>query len=56
VVRPLFFGKGLDKVDEIQEAAEIIREELKTLDCRLATRNWLVGRNYQRRGYCEYFH
>ena len=25
VVRPLFFGKGLDKVDEIQQAAQTIR-------------------------------
>ena len=43
VVRPLFFGKGLDKVDEIQQAAQAIREELKTLDARLSTRSWLVG-------------
>jgi len=43
VVRPLFFAKGLDKVDEINQAAEIIRQELKALDARLATRNWLVG-------------
>jgi glutathione S-transferase len=43
VVRPLFFAKGLDKVDEINQAAETIRQELKTLDARLATRDWLVG-------------
>lgn len=43
VVRPLFFGKGLDKVDDIQQAAQAIRTELKTLDARLSTRNWLVG-------------
>ena len=43
VVRPLFFGKGLDKVDEIQQAAETIRHELRTLDHRLASSNWLVG-------------
>jgi glutathione S-transferase len=43
VVRPLFFGKGLDKVDDIQQAAQAIRAELKTLDARLSTRNWLVG-------------
>lgn len=43
VVRPLFFGKGLDKVDDIQQAAQAIRTELKTLDTRLSTRNWLVG-------------
>ena len=43
VVRPLFFGKGLDKVEEIQQAAETIRQELKTLDGRLPNRTWLVG-------------
>ena len=43
VVRPLFFGKGLDKIDEIQQAAQAIREELKTLDARLSTCDWLVG-------------
>ena len=43
VVRPLFFGKGLEKEDEIQQAAQAIRAELKTLDARLSTRNWLVG-------------
>jgi glutathione S-transferase len=43
VVRPLFFAKGLDNVDEIQQAAQAIRAELKTLDARLSTRNWLVG-------------
>ena len=45
VVRPLFFGKGLDKVEEIQQAAETIRHELKTLDQRLASANWLVGKS-----------
>ena len=43
VVRPLFFGKGLDKVDDIQQAAQAIRTELKTLDDRLSGGNWLVG-------------
>lgn len=43
VVRPMFFGKGLDKVDEIQQAAESIRQELKVLDSRLSNRAWLVG-------------
>jgi glutathione S-transferase len=43
VVRPIFFGKGLDKVEEIQEAAEMLRRELKTMDERLAGANWLVG-------------
>jgi len=43
VVRPIFFGKGLDKVDEIQHAAQTIRHELKSLDERLTRENWLVG-------------
>lgn len=43
VVRPLFFGKGLDKVEEIQQAAETIRQELKTLDAKLTQRWWLAG-------------
>ncbi len=43
VVRPMFFGKGLDKVDAIQQAAETIRSELRTLDERLTNANWLVG-------------
>jgi glutathione S-transferase len=43
IVRPLFFGKGLDKVDEIQQAAQTIREELKSIDARLTRSNWLVG-------------
>jgi len=43
VVRRLFFGKGLDKVEEIQQAAATIREELKALDQRLASNQWLVG-------------
>ena len=43
VVRPIFFGKGLDKVDEIQQAAQTIRQELTTVDEQLAHSNWLVG-------------
>ncbi len=43
VVRPMFFGKGLDKVEEIQQAAETLRQELKTMDERLAASFWLVG-------------
>ena len=42
IVRPLFFGKGLENVNEIQVAAEIIRRELKIIDERLAQSNWLV--------------
>jgi glutathione S-transferase len=44
VVRPIFFGKGLDKVEEIQQAAQTLRRELKTLDDKLAASPWLVGR------------
>jgi glutathione S-transferase len=43
VVRPIFFGQGLDKVEEIQQAAETLRHELKLIDLRLASANWLVG-------------
>jgi glutathione S-transferase len=43
VVRPIFFGKGLEKVEEIQEAAQTLRRELKTTDERLAGSHWLVG-------------
>jgi glutathione S-transferase len=43
VVRPIFFGKGLDKLDEIQQAAQTIRQELTTVDEQLAHSNWLVG-------------
>lgn len=44
VIRPLFFGTGLDKVNEIQEAAQKIRDELKRLDGQLGNSNWLVGK------------
>ena len=43
VVRPLFFGRGLEKVDEIQHAAQTIRQELKRINDSLASSNWLVG-------------
>jgi len=43
VVRPLFFGRGLEKIDEIQQAAQTIRHELKKIDASLASSNWLVG-------------
>jgi glutathione S-transferase len=43
VVRPLFFGRGLEKTDEIQQAAQVIRQELKRIDDDLANCNWLVG-------------
>ena len=43
LVRPIFFGKGLDNIEEIQQAARTVREELKTLDNRLTHARWLVG-------------
>src|SRR3990167_7067896 len=43
VVRPVFFGKGLEKVEEIQQAAQTIRQELKSLDERLNREYWLFG-------------
>jgi glutathione S-transferase len=43
VVRPIFFGRGLDKVEEIQEAAQTVRRELETINERLARSPWLVG-------------
>ena len=42
VVRPVFFGKGLDRVDEIQQAAQAIRHELNLLNERLTNRHWLA--------------
>jgi len=45
VVRPIFFGKGLDNVEEIQKAAQTLRHELKMIDKRLAGHQWLVGPN-----------
>jgi glutathione S-transferase len=43
VVRPIFFGKGLDKVAEIEQAAQTFRHELKIIDERLAASPWLAG-------------
>lgn len=43
VVRPIFSGKGLEKVEEIRQAAQKLRQELKTLDERLARSQWLAG-------------
>jgi|SRR6185436_4001573 len=45
VVRPIFFGKGLENVEEIQQAAQSVRGELKLVDQRLAAAQWLVGDN-----------
>ncbi len=43
LIRPIFFGKGLDNIEEIQQAAESLRQELKLIDGRLAGSPWLVG-------------
>jgi glutathione S-transferase len=43
IVRPIFFGKGLDQTETIQQAAENVRGELKRLDEQLAHSPWLVG-------------
>jgi glutathione S-transferase len=43
VVRPIFFGKGLDRVDEIQLGAQTVRQEFTQLNERLAGHHWLVG-------------
>ena len=43
IVRPVFFGKGLEKTEGIQEAATTIRRELKRIDTTLANSAWLVG-------------
>ncbi len=44
LVRPIFFGQGLDETDKIQEAAQTIRQELKRIDGELAGSPWLVGK------------
>ena len=44
VIRPVFFGKGLDETDKIQEAAQIVRQELKRIDGELSGSTWLVGK------------
>jgi glutathione S-transferase len=43
LVASIFFGKGLEKTDEIQEAAAAIREELKRVDSVVTDSDWLVG-------------
>jgi glutathione S-transferase len=43
VVTPIFFGKGLERSDEIQAAAATIREELRRTDTALTHCDWLVG-------------
>jgi glutathione S-transferase len=44
LVRPLFFGQGLDDTERIQEAAAAIRRELKRIDTELERANWLIGK------------
>jgi glutathione S-transferase len=44
VIRPVFFGKGVDETDKIQEAAQIVRQELKRIDGELSGSTWLVGK------------
>ena len=44
LVRPIFFGQGLDETDKIQEAAQTIRQELKRIDGELSGSPWLVGK------------
>jgi glutathione S-transferase len=44
LVRPLFFGQGLDESDKIQEAAATIRRELKRIDTELDGTAWLIGK------------
>lgn len=43
LVLPIYFGKGLDKTDEIHEAVASIRQELQKIEAALANSNWLVG-------------
>ncbi len=43
LVTAIFFGKGLEKPDELQAAAATMREELSRLDTALAHSDWLVG-------------
>jgi glutathione S-transferase len=44
LVRPVFFGQGLDETGKIQQAAQIIRQELKRIDGELSGSAWLVGK------------
>jgi glutathione S-transferase len=43
VVRPIFFGKGLENLEEIRLAAEIVHQEMKSFEAALAQSAWLVG-------------
>ena len=44
LVRPLFFGQGVDETEKIQEAAASIRRELKRIDTELDGTAWLIGK------------
>ena len=44
LVRPLFFGQGLEDTDRIQESAAAIRREFKRVDTELEGANWLIGK------------
>ena len=44
VIRPVFFGRGLDETEKIQEAAQTVRAELKRIDRELSGSSWLVGK------------
>ena len=46
VVRPMFFGKGLDLVDEIQQAAQTVRQEFKiSMDVLANQIGWSASRS-----------
>lgn len=44
VIRPIFFGKGLDETEKIQEAAQTVRQELQRIERELSGSTWLVGK------------
>jgi glutathione S-transferase len=44
LVRPIFFGQGLDEIDKIQQATQTVRQELKRIDGELSGSAWLVGK------------
>jgi glutathione S-transferase len=43
VVTPLYFGRGMEKTDEIQSAAATIRQELGRINSALSHSVWIVG-------------
>lgn len=44
LVRPLFFGQGLNETDKIHEAAATIWREFKRIDTELEGTTWLIGK------------